>query len=307
MKIAITGAYSYTGKYITHRLLARGDHVLTLTNRRVELDPFQGNVEKQPLDFSNPRSLTDSLKEIETLVNTYWVRFDKGEITQSAAVINTGTLIKAAQSAGVRKIIHISVTNPSPASPLPYFSGKAANEKFVLDSGLAYAILRPSLIYGKEDILINNIAWILRNFPIMALPGDGSYRVQPVDVLDVAELAIQAIDAPENVIWDAVGPDIFTFREMVEIIGRKIGRPRLLLSTPPRLAFLAAQLIGLMMRDVLLTFDEVEGLMAGLLVSAEPARGKLRLEEWLSANKGEVGIRYANELTRHYQSERLPF
>jgi len=300
MKIAITGAFSYSGKYIAKRLLARGEEVVTLTNHPNRPDPFEGRVRAYPLDFANAEELTSNLRGAEALVNTYWVRFDRGRNTQPRAVENTRLLVNAAVKAGVKRIVHISITNPSADSPLPYFWGKAANEKSVMDSGLGYAILRPTVLFGREDILINNIAWLLRHFPFFGLPGDGSYRLQPVYVDDVAELAAEAVYRKENYVWDAVGPDNFTFREMVEMIGKTIGHPRPLIQFPPRLALLAAQFLSLFVRDVMLTPEEVDGLTANLLVSKEPPRCKTSLRDWLRENKETVGAKYASEILRHY-------
>lgn len=300
MKIAVTGAFSYSGKYITRRLLARGADVITLTNHPNRPDPFTGRVRAFPLTFTDAPSLTSSLRGVEILVNTYWVRFDKAANTQPAAVENTSRLVAAAVSAGVKRIVHISITNPSPDSPLPYFWGKAANENTVKDSGLSYAILRPTVLFGAEDILINNIAWLLRRFPVFALPGNGSYRLQPVLVDDLAALAVEAVFEREDSIRDAVGPDIFTFRDMVELIGSKLGVTRRLLQVPPRLALTLAQLISVLVRDVMLTPEEVEGLMANLLVSSTPPLCKTRLGDWLEENRAIVGMKYASELERHF-------
>jgi NADH dehydrogenase len=308
MKIAVTGAFSYSGKYITKRLLDCGDEVITLTGHPDRPDPFAGKVKAYPLDFDPsphsgqaPPGMTRSLQGVDVLVNTYWVRFDKGENTQARAVENTRKLVNAAKAAGVKRIVHISIANPSADSHLPYYWGKAANEKTVMESGLSYAILRPTVLVGDEDILINNIAYLLRRFPLFALPGDGSYKVQPVYVDDVAELAVEGVYRSENYIIDAVGPDIFTFREMVNLIGEKIGAKRPLISVPPRLALLAAQFLSLFVNDVLLTPEEVDGLMAGLLVSKEPPRGKTHLADWLEQNKDKVGARYASEIKKHYE------
>jgi uncharacterized protein YbjT (DUF2867 family) len=300
MNTAVTGAFSYSGKYITRRLLERGENVITLTNHPNRPDPFDGRVRAFPLDFADTSGLTSSLRGVETLVNTYWVRFDKGTNTQPAAVENTRRLVDAAVAAGVKRIIHISITNPSADSPLPYFWGKAANEKAVTDSGMSYTILRPTVLFGAEDILINNIAWLLRRFPFFALPGDGSYRLQPVFVDDLAALAVEAVFERGNSIRDAVGPDIFTFREMVELIGAKVGARRLLMNVPPRLALIAAQVLSLFVQDVMLTPEEVDGLMAGLLVSSETPLCKTKLGDWLEGNKANVGAVYASELKRHY-------
>ncbi len=300
MKVAVTGAFSYSGKYITRRLLERGEQVITLTGHPNRPDPFAGKVKVYPLNFENEAELVASLQGVHTFYNTYWVRFDRGQNTQPRAVENTRKLVQAAVQAGVKRIVHISITNPSAESHLPYFWGKAANEQTVMESGLSYAILRPTVLFGAEDILINNIAWLLRRFPFFAVPGDGRYRLQPVFVDDLAELAIDVGYAQGNILWDAVGPDIFTFEEMVRLIGQTLGLNRGLLHVPPKLALAAAQFLSTFVGDVLLTPEEVDGLMAGLLVSDEPARCKTHLKDWLEENKKSVGVHYASELKRHY-------
>jgi uncharacterized protein YbjT (DUF2867 family) len=299
-KIAVTGAFSYSGKYIAQRLLERGEQVVTLTNHPNRPDPFTGKVKAYPLNFINESELIKNLKGIDTLYNTYWVRFDKGSNTQPAAVENTKRLVQAAAKAGVKRIVHISITNPSADSHLPYFWGKAANEKAVIESGMSYGILRPTVLFGKEDILINNIAWLLRRLPVFGLPGDGSYKLQPVYVDDLAKLAVEVGYKKENIVWDAVGPDIFTFKEMTQLIGDSIGYARPLPPLPPRLALLAAQFLSLFVNDVILTPEEVDGLMAGLLVSKETPRCKTRLGDWLRENRERVGAKYASELGRHF-------
>lgn len=300
MKIAVTGAFSYSGKYITKRLLERGEEVVTLTNHPNRPDPFDGKVKAFPLNFNNEAELIANLRGADVLVNTYWIRFDKGNNTQPKAVENTGKLVHAAVKAGVKRIVHISITNPSADSHLPYFWGKAANEKFVTESGMSYAILRPTVLFGKEDILINNIAWLLRRFPIFGLPGDGSYKLSPVYVDDLAALAVECVYGSEDYIWDAVGPDEFTFREMVELIGKTVDKTPPLIPLPPRLALLAAQFLSLFVNDVMLTPEEVDGLMANLLVSKETPRCKTSLKDWLRENRNTVGGHYASELARHF-------
>jgi uncharacterized protein YbjT (DUF2867 family) len=300
MKIAVTGAFSYSGKYITKILLARGEEVITLTGHPNRPDPFGRKVKAYSLDFDEA-GMARSLRGVDVLVNTYWVRFDKGENTQPRAVENTHKLINAAKAAGVKRVVHISIANPSADSHLPYYWGKAANEKTVMESGMSYAILRPTvLVGGGEDILINNIAYLLRRFPFFLIPGDGSYGIQPIYIEDLADLAVEAVYSKENYVIDAVGPDAYTFKELVQFIGEKIGAKRPLISVPPRLALLAAQFISLFVRDVILTPEEVEGLMANLLVSKEPARGKTAFKDWLEENKDTVGMKYASELKKHY-------
>jgi len=300
VKIAVTGAYSYSGKYITRRLLDRGEDVLTLTGHPHRADPFGGRVSALPLDFSRPDQLEVALSGCQVLVNTYWIRFDRGSNTQKAAVDNTRRLLAAAARSGVRRVIHVSITNPSLDSPLSYFRGKAENELAVMGSGMSHAILRPTVLFGAEDILINNIAFLLRRFPVFWMPGAGDYRLQPIFVDDLAELAVSAVYRDDLTVNDAVGPETFTFRELVRLIGGTIGRPRPLQSVPPSLMWLAARALSLLLGDVLLTRQEIEGLMAGLLVSREPPLGKTRLSSWLDEHRDTVGVRYASELKRHY-------
>ena len=300
MKIAVTGAFSYSGKYITKRLVDCGEEVITLTGHPNRPDPFGGMVKAFPLDFDEV-GMTRSLKGVDVLVNTYWVRFDKGENTQPQAVENTRKLVQAAKAAGVKRIVHISIANASADSHLPYYWGKAANEKAVMESGLSYAILRPTVLVGQEDILINNIAFLMRRFPFFFIPGDGTYGIQPVYVEDLADLAVEGVYRKDSYGIDAVGPDAYTFKQFVQLIGEKIGSPRPVISVPPRLALLAAQFLSLFVADVMLTPEEVQGLMGNLLVSREPARGKTAFKDWLEENKHTVGRKYASEIDRHYR------
>ena len=300
MRIAVTGAFSYSGKYIAKRLLERGEEVFTLTNHPNRPDPFNGEIKAFPLNFANDAELIQSLRGADVLVNTYWIRFDKGSNTQPKAVENTKILVDAAAKAGVKRIVHISITNPSPASHLPYFWGKAANEKAVVDSGMSYAILRPTVLFGKEDILINNIAWLLRRLPVFGLPGNGSYKLSPVYVDDLAQMAVDSVYRTDSYIWDAVGPDEMTFKQTVELIAKTIGISRPLMPLPPRMALLAAQILSFFVKDVMLTPEEVDGLMANLLISKEPARCKTSLRAWLEEHKTTVGKQYASELARHF-------
>ena len=297
----VTGAFGYTGRYITRRLLAMGRRVRTLTGHPDRPNPFGERVEVAPFHFDAPEQLVASLQGATTLYNTYWIRFPRGPITFEKAVANSRVLIQAAEEAGVRRIVHISITNASPDAPLPYFRGKGLVEQAILRSRLSHAIIRPTVIFGREDILINNIAWFLRRFPAFAVFGAGDYRIQPVFVEDVAEIAVRAGQATDDRIVDAVGPEVYTFEELVRLIAAKVQSRARIVHLPPGLAFLLARLIGYLVRDVVITRDEIAGLMANLLVSDGPPTGKTRFSEWLEQHKDRVGTRYASELERHYR------
>jgi NADH dehydrogenase len=250
------------------------------------------------LRFHDPGQLRESLEGVSVLYNTYWVRFNHKGFTFAAAVQNTRTLFQAAAEAGVQRVVHVSITNPSEDSNLEYFRGKATLERLLNQSGISYGILRPALLFGKEDILINNIAWLLRRFPVFGVFGRGDYRLQPVYVDDLAKLAVEQGQTRENAIIDAIGPQTFTYRALVEEIGRIIGKPRPMVSVPPWLAHLAAVAVGKLLGDVVITRDEIEGLMAGLLcVDSSPA-GTTRLTDWASEHAEALGRRYAGELRR---------
>jgi len=300
MKVAVTGAFSYSGKYIARRLLNRGDTVAALTNHPHREHDLGSGVELYPLDLEDFRGLQASLTGCDVLVNTYWIRFNRGNTTHARAVQNSEHLMRAAAAAGVRRVVHLSITNPTLQSSLSYFRGKAETERILQESGLSYAILRPTVLFGAEDILINNMAWLLRRFPFVLIAGSGSYELQPVYVDDLAEMVEQVSAARENLVWDAVGPERYTFRELLTLIGDTIGYRRPLISTSPGNVVLAAKALGLALRDVLLTADELKGLMASLLVSSEPARCASRLSDWLNMNRESLGRRYASELRRHY-------
>ena len=297
----VTGAFGYTGRYIAQRLLDEGTAIRTLTRNPAVASPFGDRVERQPLDFNDARQLTESLRGAAILYNTYWVRFARGPVNHDTAVRNSRNLINAAVAAGVRRIVHISITNASTDSPLPYFRGKGLVENHIRDSGLAYSIIRPTVIFGREDILINNIAWFLRRFPVFPIAGRGDYRVQPVFVDDVARLAVDSVSGDGNVTLDAVGPEAFTFEELVRQIAHTTGGRAQIVRLPPSLVYASAQLMSAALRDVVLTRDEIDGLIAGYLVSADPPTAATRLTDWMRQHRDTLGRRYASELARHYR------
>ncbi len=300
MKSAVTGAFSYSGKYIAQKLLAKGDEVITLTGHPDRSEMFDGKIKAYPFNFDHPQDQIQSLLGVDVLYNTYWVRFDKGSTTQPAAVESVKTLIRSARAAGVKRIVHISITNPSLQSHLPYFHGKAEMEQAVLASGMSYAILRPTVLFGREDVLINNMAWLLRRFPFMPVMGQGDYRLQPVYVDDLAALAVEWGGRSDNVVMDAVGPELFSFADLIRKIAETIGRPARLVPMNPSLALGLSQIVSLFTRDVILTRHEVEGLMADLLVSSQPPTCPTKLSDWLLENRVTVGVEYASELKKHF-------
>ncbi len=292
----VTGAFGFTGGYIARRLLAMGENVRTLTNHPRDGAAFQ----VAPLNFQDREGLVRSMAGATVLYNTYWVRFAYKDIDHAKAVDNTRRLIRAAEEAGIKRIVHVSITNPSIDSALPYFKGKAEVEEAVRSSSLSNAILRPAVVFGQEDILINNVAWLLRRFPFFAIPGAGDYGVQPIFVEDLADLAVAAGKSSDNQVTDAVGPETYSYVDLVRLIRKTVASRSRIVHLSPTLVWVASRALGWFTHDVVLTQDEVRGLMANLLVSKQPPTGKTSLRAWLRENARTIGTNYASELARHY-------
>lgn len=297
---AVTGALGYTGRFIAERLVASGRRVRTLTRHADRAHPFGDALEVRPFRFDDPDALAASLEGATTLYNTYWVRFPHGAVGFDDAVANSRALFAAARAAGVRRIVHVGITNPSLDSPLGYFRGKAQVESALAESGVSFAVVRPTVVFGRGDVLINNIAWLLRHFPVFAVPGAGDYRVRPVHVADVARLCVAAASSESGAVTDAVGPETFSFLELVTAIGEAVGSCARLVHVPPVVIPVLARLVGVLVRDVALTAEELRGMMAGLVTTDGPSTGRVALTEWLAAYGPQLGTRYANELERHY-------
>jgi NADH dehydrogenase len=297
-KHCVTGAFGYSGKYIAAKLLQRGHRVITLTQSPNRPNPFHGAVTPHPFNFDNEAALAHTLTGVSVLYNTYWVRFNHATFQHADAVQNTKGLFRAAKAAGVQRIVHVSITNPSEDSPLEYFRGKAQLERALIESGIPHTILRPAVLFGNEDILINNIAWALRRLPIFGVFGSGNYRLQPIHVEDFAQLAVDGGVYTGNRIIEGIGPESFTYRELVDAIGKAIGKQRPIVSVPPLLGYIAGSLIGKIQNDVFITREEIQGLMDDLLHVDAPPAGSTRLTHWANTNAGSLGLRYNNELAR---------
>ena len=248
----VTGAFSYSGAAIARELRASGRRVRTLTGHPGRAPP-QTPIEVRRLDFGDPTGLAESLRGAQTLYNTYWVRFRRGQVDHAAAVANSRVLFRAAGDAGVQRIVHISITRPSITSPYPYFRGKAEVERALAESGVSYAVLRPAVLFGGDGVLINNIAWLLRRFPVVAVGGTGEYRIRPIHIDDLARLCAEAGSSASTAVTDAVGPERPTFYELVSVIRDAVGSHAQIVRVPGELVPVAARILGLALRDTLLT------------------------------------------------------
>jgi NADH dehydrogenase len=302
----VTGAFGYTGSRIAERLLADGRRVVTLSRRDGGSHPLAGRIERMPYDFDEA-ALAAALDGVETVYVTYWMRFPRGETTWGEMVENVGRLARASVAAGVRRLVYVSVSNASHDSSTAYFRAKAAAEDMIRASGVSHAIVRPTLLYGPADILINNMAWTLRRLPVFGIPGDGEYRVQPVHVDDVAELSIRLGASDEAADVFAAGPEVLTFNELTRVVRAAVGSRALVTHMPPTLVLAATRVVGVLVRDVVLTRDEIRELTESLLVADDPAGTcPTRITEWLAANRESVGRSWSSELGRNFRLADLP-
>lgn len=299
-KVAITGVAGYTGSYAATRFLNRGWEVLNLTGHP-NRSPVDSRVTTALLS-DNVSELTAALAGCEVLVNTYWIRFERGNKTYADAIRKTKCLIEAAKNAKVRKIVHISIANPEKgaANKLPYYQGKMQVEELIKSSTVSSSILRPTVIFGKEGILINNITWFLRNLPVFGIPGKGDYKLQPVYVEDLADLIFEQAQNSEDCTVDAVGPEQFQFADLLETLKKATGSKCLLIKMPEILALTAVKAIGAMKDDVIMTQDELAGLKLGLLAVEGPAACPTKLSDWIKENSNWLGTKYFSEVKKHY-------
>jgi len=297
---AVTGAFSYAGASIADELIRRGRRVRALTGHP-ERAPASGTpVEIRPLDFADGAELRQSLAGVDTLYNTYWVRFTRGSTTFDSAVDNSRRLFDAAADAGVRRIVHVSITHPDTASPYPYFRGKAVVEDHLAGTGISRAIARPAFLFGRDGVLINNVAWMLRHLPVVAVDDGGGYWVRGIHVDDLATLCADLGDQDTDVTVDAVGPERMTFRTLVGHVRDAVAPKTPIVSVPGWALPPLTTVIGVLLRDRLLTTDEYNAMADGLADSQAPANGQTRLTDWLSANAESLGRRYINDTKGHF-------
>ncbi len=295
----VTGALGYSGKSITELLLARGDRVRTLTNSPGRPNPFGDRIEIRPLAFRDSGALASSLEGADTLINTYWVRFNHRLFGFDEAIANTRALFAAARQAGVRRIVHVSILKPEDGAGLAYYDGKAALERDLRELGVSHAILRPGVLFGRGDILVNNIAWTLRRLPVFGVFGDGRDKIQPMHVDDFAGVAVeQALSERDGTIVDCVGPETFEYRGLVGAVAEAIDVRRPIVRVGANTGYLVSKALNPFVNDVIITREEIDGLMRGLLWSEQPSPGTTVLTRWAREHRDSLGRRYASEVGR---------
>ena len=203
--------------------------------------------------------------------------------------------------AGVEKIVHVSVSCADRADDLPYFRGKHRIEEWLASSGLDHAIVRPTLVFGPNDILVNNIAWILRRFPLFCDPGWGRVpRAARLAARHRPHLRRRSRAARPST---PRGRRRMTLRELVAALARRDRREGAAHRRPARADHAAHAAGGRLLRDVIVTRDELAGLSRSLLISGEEPLGRDRFTEWVPAHAATLGRSYVSELKRNFRGQ----
>ncbi|HEY5038054.1 MAG TPA: NmrA family NAD(P)-binding protein [bacterium] len=299
-RAVITGAFSFTGAAVAAELIHRGWKVHTLTNR--SLPPEAGEITSSPLKFESSY-LQEQLKDADVFINTYWVRIPWNGTTFQTGIDNSKLLVQAAVEAKVPRFVHVSVSRAEKGMNLGYYRGKHEVENLVINSGLSYGIVCPTLALGPNDVLTNNIAWFLRRFPFFPIPKGGHFRLQPVTLNDMGRIIADAAESKENMKVDAAGPEILSYRDFLTHLAQACGVKPIFVSAPNWLALAGIRLIEPLVGDVILTREELLGLQQELLCSDKPPLGKESTVEWLKQNGNRLGRVYANDVKRHFGSD----
>jgi NADH dehydrogenase len=278
----VTGAFGNVGSAIAARLVADGRTVRTLTSHPPAAPT---GVEVHPFAWGDPDALAASFEGVEVFYDTYWMRLGPYDV----AADRCSQLIAAAEAAGVRRIVHLSVVKPSLDSPYPYFRGKAEVEARLSTGPVPAAIVRPALIFGGEAALLGDLARLLRRLPVFGVADGGGYRVRPVHVDDVVDLCLAAGASREQTVVDAVGPERPTFRELVTEVRDAVGSRARLVSVPAPIVLAAGRLLGRVQGRELLTADELRSTIDGLADTDGPATGTRSLSAWIQQHASGLG------------------
>jgi NADH dehydrogenase len=300
--VLITGASGFIGGAIAERLIARAE-IRSLTFHPAK-NRFGDRVRSFAYDFDRPERMADAFRGVDVFVNSYYVRFNYRNCTFERAVDQTRPLLAAARAHEVRKIVHVSVSNADEQCDLPYYRNKGRIERLVKESAVAHTILRPAIVVGPGDILINNIAYFLRRLPVFTIFGRGDYRTQPITLEAFADVAVEAIDGGyTGQTLQLAGPSDWTFLELVRAVKTAVAGRARIVHAPPFIALAALNAAGLLLRDVILTGDEIKGLTRECLYSREPLRRGADFGSWLAldSTRSTLGVKYASELARHFR------
>jgi len=232
--VLMLGGGGFIGRYVVARLAAAGHRVTVLTRRRASvrhliLLPTVDVIEGDPYDRGTLQRLAVPATAAINLVGTL---HERGRDTFARVHVDLPRLlVEACHAAGVRRVLHVSAHGADADGPSRYLRSKGAGEVVIEQSGLDFTIFRPSVVFGREDRLLNLFARMARLLPVLAVASAQS-RFQPVYVRDVAHCVAMALreDLTIGQRYDLCGPKVYTLRELVRYAAEVSGNPRPVLS-----------------------------------------------------------------------------
>ncbi|WP_315761524.1 MULTISPECIES: complex I NDUFA9 subunit family protein [unclassified Bradyrhizobium] len=272
--VTVFGGSGFLGRHVV-RALAKRDYRIRVAVRRPELaghlQPLGrvGQIHAVQANLRYPASVDAAMRDAHAVINLVGVLTESGAQTFNAVQAEgAATVAKAAAGAGAQ-LVHVSAIGADEASASAYARAKAAGEKAVLTALPTATVMRPSVVFGPEDDFTNRFASLARISPFLPLIGGGQTRMQPVYVGDVATAIADAVDgkARAGATYELGGPEVLSFREIIEIILDITDRKRALVSLPFGLAKLQAAFLQFAPGALKLTPDQVELLRHDNVVS----------------------------------------
>ncbi len=291
-RMIITGALSYSGRYIAALAHERGWKLHSLEGARSFQRANEYDLPITLFDWEDPQKagrVEEAMQACDVFVNTYWRRPTAGDDATKIAEQHCYELFSAAKKAGVKRIVHISVAHADAQSELPYFRHKGRVEAYLKELGIPCTVLRPAMLFGdsaEESILMNNWSWCLRHSPVAGLIGDGSALIHPLHVRDLAEMVVTEAAREDSEAWSAyaaVGKECLSLRETTECLIEAMDlHHRLILPMPRWVAATSARFLARLAGGVqLFESEEIESLLAGYL--AYPKGSLPQSERWIEA------------------------
>jgi uncharacterized protein YbjT (DUF2867 family) len=276
--VTIFGGSGFLGRHVV-RALAKLGYRIRVAVRRPELAGYLqplgrvGQIHAVQANLRYPASVEAAVRDADVAINLVGILFERGKQRFDAVQAFGAEAVAQAATAFGARLVHVSAIGADERSPAHYARAKAMGEKLVLAAAPSAVILRPSILFGPEDDFFNKFAAIARLAPALPLIGGGHTLFQPAFAGDVASAVVAAIEgrAEQGATYELGGPEVKSFKALMEYVLAVTGRRRLLLPIPFALARFQASILQLMPKP-LLTTDQVELLRGDNIVSAEAKR-----------------------------------